>query len=158
MNMDNDFDWNLSPSGTIYPARAIKLDPSTQDGCFVGTNNAMCIGVTPQQSEQTPGMIGITTPFVLAEINPPTGFASGSTTLVPVYGPGRNALIDIDPAFAGQIRPNDLIVSSTLGYGTKATPTGPWNQWIIGIARSIANGGQSCNIKIVIFPWAPTGS
>ena len=156
--MDIDLDFSFAPSGTVYGARAIMLDPTTQGACLLGTNNARCIGVTPQQSEFAPGMIGNTsTPFALAEVAP-AGLASGSQPNVPVYGPGRRCLIDIDPAFGGQIKPNDLIVSSTLGYGTKATPTGPWNQWIIGIALSFANGGQSCNVKVVIFPWSPTGS
>ena len=158
MNMDLDLDFNLAPSGTIYGARAIKLDPATQGACYLGSLNSLCIGVTPQQSSQTPGMIGNTsTPFPLAEASP-TGFASGSVQLVPVYGEGRKCLIDIDPNFGGQIRPGDLVISGNSGYGTKATPTGPWNQWVIGIALSFANSGQSCNITVKIFPWMPTGS
>ena len=156
--MDIDLDFSLTPSGTVYGARAVKLDPAVAGACLLGSLNSMCIGVTPQQSEFAPGQIGNTsTPFPLAEASL-TGFASGSEAKVPVYGPGRRCLIDIDPNFGGQIRPNDLIVSGNSGYGTKATPTGSWNQWIIGIALSFANSGQSCNIKVVIFPWLPTGS
>lgn len=158
MNMDNDFDWNLAPSGIIYGARAVKLDPTTANACLLGSKNSMCVGVTPQQSEFAPGMIGNTTfPMVLGQPNDPN-LAAGSVANIPVYGPGRNALIDIDPNFAGQVAPNDLIESSDSGYGTKAQPTGAFNRWIVGISRSFANGGQSCNVKIVIFPWAPTGS
>jgi hypothetical protein len=149
--MDTDLDFTFSPSGTIYGARAIKLDTVTQGGCFLGSKNSMCVGITPQQSEQAPGLIGNTTfPFILAQ--------AGDNSIVPVYGPGRRCLIDIDPSFGGQIKPNDLIVSSDSGYGTKASPTGAFNQWIIGIALSFANSGQSCNVKVVIFPWSPTGS
>ncbi len=156
--MDLDLDLSLYPSGTIYGARAVKLDPANQMYGYLGSLNAMCVGVTPQQSENAPGMIGNgSTPFVLATPDP-TGYASGTVEPFPVYGPGRKCLIDIDPAFAGQIAPNDLIISSNSGYGTKATPTGAWNQWIIGIALSVANGGQSCNIRVELFPWLPTGS
>jgi len=159
MNMDNDQDFTLSPSGVIYAARAIKLDPSVQDGCFLGSLNSMCIGITPQQSEIAPGVIGnSTTPYVLGDVPANLPFVPGSITTIPVYGPGRRCLIDIDPAFGGQIRPNDLIISGNSGYGTKAASASPWNQWIIGISTSFANSGQSCNVKIVIFPWSPTGS
>ncbi len=157
--MDIDLDFTFAPSGTIYGARAIKLDPVTQGGCYLGSLNAMCVGITPQQSEVAPGMIGNSTfPYPLADVPANLPFTPGSVTEVPVYGPGRRCLIDIDPAFGGQIAPNDLIISSNTGYGTKATPTGPWNQWIIGIALSFASAGQSCNVKVVIFPWSPTGS
>lgn len=149
--MDLDLDYSLDPSGTIYGARAIKLDPATAGACYLGSLNSMCIGITPQQSEYAPGMIGnTTTPMVLAQV--------GDNSKVPVYGPGRKCLFDIDPSFGGQIAPNDLLISSNSGYGTKATPTGSWNQWIIAIALSFANGGQSCNVRITIFPWTPTGS
>lgn len=149
--MDIDLDFSLNPSGTIYGARAIKLDPANANGCYVGSVNARCIGVTPQGTEFAPGLTGNTTaPLVLAQ--------AGDNSKVPVYGPGRRCLIEIDPDFGGQIAPNDLVISSNLGYGTRATPTGPWNQWIIGIALSFANSGQCCNIKVVIFPWIPTGS
>lgn len=149
--MDTDLDFTFSPSGTIYGARAIKLDTVTQGGCFLGSKNSMCVGITPQQSEQAPGLIGNTTfPMVLAQ--------AGDNSIVPVYGPGRRCLIDIDPNFGGQIKPNDLVISGDSGYGTKASPLGPWNQWIIGISLSFANSGQSCNVKVVIFPWSPTGS
>ncbi len=162
MNMDEDLDFTFSPSGIVYGSRAIKLDTVTQGGCYLGSLNSMCVGVTPQQSEVAPGMIGNNaTPFVLAVPQSDSSYPfapGGSGPLVPVYGPMRRALLDIDPAFAGQIKPGDLVVSSNSGYGTKATPTGAWNQWIIGIALSFANGSQSCNIKIVIFPWSPTGS
>ena len=158
MNMDQDLDFSFTPSGTIYGARAIKLDSVTQGGCYLGSKNSMCVGITPQQSEFAPGMIGnASLPYPLAEVAP-SSLASGSQPNVPVYGPGRRCLIDIDPNFGGQVKPGDLIISSDSGYGTKATPTGPWNQWIIGIALSFANSGQSCNVKVVIFPWSPTGS
>ena len=157
--MDLDLDFNLAPSGDIYGARAIKLDPATEGNCYMGSLNSLCIGVTPQQSAQAPGMIGnASPPFLLGSAAPITGFASGSFQNIPVYGEGRKCLIDIDPAFGGQIKPGDLIICGNSGYGTKATPTGPWNQWIIGIALSFANSGQSCNITVKIFPWMPTGS
>lgn len=157
--MDEDLDFSLTPSGTIYPTRAVRLDPATQDGCYMGNLNSMCVGITPQQSEVAPGMIGYNTPpFVLAEPAGTAPFVPGSVPRVSVYGPGRRCLLDIDPNFGGQIAPNDLLISGNGGLGTKASPTGPWNQWIIGIALSFANGGQSCNVKVVIFPWMPTGS
>lgn len=156
--MDLDLDFSLAPSETIYGARAIKLDTATQGKCYLGSLNSMCIGVTPQQSEQPPGMIGNTsTPFPLAEVNP-TGFAAGTVMPVSVYGEGRKCLIDIDPDFGGQIRPGDLIISGNSGYGTKASVTGAWNQWVVGISLAFANSGQSCNITVKIFPWLPTGS
>lgn len=154
--MDEDLDYTFAPSGTVYGARAIKLDPATQGGCYLGSRNSMCVGITPQQSEWAPGaaplsVSGVTAPpFILAQ--------AGDGSIVPVYGPGRRCLIDIDPDFGGQIKPNDLIISGNSGYGTKASPLGPWNQWIIGISLSFANSGQSCNVKVVIFPWSPTGS
>lgn len=149
--MDIDLDFTFSPSGTIYGARAVKLDPAVVGGCFLGSANSLCVGVTPQQSEFAPGIAGNTTPpFVLAQ--------PGDNSNVPVYGPGRRCLIDIDPAFGGQVRPGDLVECSNSGYGTRASPTGAFNRWIIGIALSFASAGQSCNIKVVIFPWAPTGS
>ena len=157
--MDIDLDFSLAPSGTIYAARAIKLDPANEGYCYLGSRNAPCIGITPQQSEYAPGMIGNTsTPFILAQPASSDGLASGSEAKVPVYGPGRRCLIDIDPNFGGQIKPGDLVISSDSGYGTKASPFGPWNQWVIGIALTVANSGQSCNVKVVIFPWSPTGS
>lgn len=160
--MDLDLDFSLAPSGTIYGARAIKLDTANEGKCYLGSRNSMCIGVTPQQSEQAPGMIGNTsTPFPLAEPADTgfmDGFAAGSVTTVPVYGEGRKCLIDIDPNFGGQIKPGDLVISSDSGYGRKATPSGPWNQWVVGIALTFANSGQSCNITVKIFPWMPTGS
>lgn len=159
--MDIDLDYTFAPSGTIYGSRAIKLNTAVQGGCYLGSLNAMCVGITPQQSEYAPGQIGNNTPpFVLAQ--PPSSDvyapAGGVTSEVPVYGPGRRCLIDIDPDFGGQIAPGDLIISSNNGYGTKATPTGAYNQWVIGISLAFANGGQSCNVKVVIFPWMPTGS
>lgn len=171
MSMDEDLDFTFTPSGTIYGARAVKIDPTVgtqigtytpSGGCFLGSKNSMCVGVTPQQSENPPGLIGNNAPpFILAE--PTTGstypFApGGSGPLVPVFGPGRRCLIDVDPNFAGRIAPNDLIISSDSGYATKASPFGPWNQWIIGIALSFANANQSLNVKVWIFPWSPTGS
>lgn len=154
--MDIDLDYTFNPSGTIYGSRAIKLDTVTQGGCYLGSRNSMCVGVTPQQTEWAVGgapvsVSGITAPpFILAQTD--------NNSKVPVYGPGRKCLIDIDPDFGGQIKPGDLVISSNSGYGTKATPTGAWNQWIIGIALSFANSGQSCNIRVTIFPWMPTGS
>lgn len=149
--MDEDLDFTFAPSGTIYGARAIMLDTVTQGGCYLGGLNARCVGITPQQSQYAPGLVGNTAPpFILGDTT------NGGN--IPVYGPGRRCLIDIDPSFGGQIKPNDLIRSSNSGYGTLASPTGAWNQWIVGIALTFANGGQSCNVKVVIFPWLPTGS
>jgi hypothetical protein len=149
--MDIDLDFTFAPSGTIYGARAIKLDIVTQGGCYLGSYNSMCVGITPQQSQQAPGLVGNTTPpLVLADTT------NGGN--VPVYGPGRRCLIDVDPDYGGRIRPGDLIISSNSGYARRASPFGPWNQWIIGIALSFANSGQSLNVKVVIFPWSPTGS
>lgn len=156
--MDEDFDYSFAPSEIIYPCRAIKLDTVTQGACYNGSLNSLCVGISAQQSEFAPGMIGATTPYVLAAPQSLGLFPPGTVTTVPTYGPGRRCLIDIDPNFAGQIKPGDLVVSSNTGYGTKATPSGSWNQWIIGISLSFANGGQSCNVKVVIFPWLPTGS
>lgn len=160
--MDDDFDFTFAPSGIIYATRAIKLDPANQDYCYLGSANSMCVGVTPQQSQSAPGMIGNgSPPFPLAI---PIGNASypyipgGSGPLVPVYGPGRRCLIDVDPNFGGQLAPADLVISSDSGYAKKASPFGPWNQWVIGICLSFASGNQTANIKVVIFPWNPTGS
>src|SRR5579863_6689763 len=154
MSIDNDFDFSFSPSGICYPARTVMLDSTTVKACFMGGQNAMCVGVTPQQSEFAAGMIGNNSfPYILAQPNEPN-LPPGSQSRVPAYGPGRKTLLDIDPAYAGQIKPNDLVISSNSGYGTKASPFGPWNQWIIGIALAFANGGQSCNILVWIFPWS----
>lgn len=152
MSMDNDFDFTFAPSGTIYGSRAVKLDPATADACYLGSVNSVCVGVTPQQSEYAPGMIGNTTfPMVLAQ--------PGDNSIVPVYGPGRNVLWDVDPGFGGQLKPGDLMICGNSGYATKASPFGPWNQWVLAISRSFANSGQSCNCKIVgPWPWMPTGS
>lgn len=153
---DQDFDFTFNPSETIYATRAIKLDPATQGNCKLGSVNSMCIGVTPQQSEFAPGagpmtISGVTTPpFILAQV--------GDNSRVPVYGEGRRCLCDVDPDFGGQLKPGDLIKSSNLGYATKASPLGPWNQWIFMIALSFANSAQTVNGKITIFPWSPTGS
>lgn len=160
--MDIDLDYTFAPSEIIYGSRAIKLDTVNEGNCYLGSLNSLCIGVTPQQSELAPGQLGNnTTPFVLAV--PPGNAAypfvpGGSGPLVPVYGPGRRCLWDVDPSFGGQIKPGDLCISSNSGYLTKATPSGPWNQWVLAISTSFANSGQSCNVKIVIFPWMPTGS
>ena len=157
--MDEDLDFSFSPSGVIYPARAIRLDTVTQGGCYVGTANAMCVGVTPQQSENAPGLIGNNTyPYVLAAPPGSDVYPPGSPSRVAVYGPMRRALIDIDPAYVGTIAPNTLVISSTNGYGTAANLSSGSNQWIIGISLSFATAGQSCNIKIVIFPYLPTGT
>jgi hypothetical protein len=160
MSMDQDFDFTFAPSGTIYCSRAIKLDTTTQGACFLGSLNSPCIGITPQQTEVAPGMIGNQSPpFILAQPGSTDSYVPGGLgSLVPVYGEGRRCLIDIDPNFGGQIKPGDLIVSSNSGYGTRATQSGAWNQWVIGIALSVANSGQSCNVKVTIFPWLPTGS
>lgn len=159
MAMDDDFDFTFTPSGTIYGARAIMLDTATQGNCYLGSLNARCIGITPQGTEYAPGMIGNqTAPLPLAQPASSDQFAAGSQSRVPVYGPGRKCLIEIDTAFAGQIKPNDLIRSSNSGFGTLASPTGSWNQWIIGRALSFANGSQTCNVLVEIFPWLPTGS
>lgn len=154
--MDLDLDWSLKPSETIYPCRAIMLDPANQDQCYQGTANARCVGITPQASNNAPGLIGNQDyPYPLAV--PDTGDGS-QEQFVSAYGPGRKCLWDVDPNFGGQVRPNDLLVSSDAGLATPAAVTGSWNQWILAIALSFANGGQSCNVKIVIFPWLPTGS
>lgn len=160
--MDEDLDFSFAPSATVYGARAIKLDPVTQGNCYLGSRNSRCVGVSAQQSEIAPGQIGNNdTPFVLGQPPGSTGYPfvpGGSGPLIPVYGPCRRCLIDVDPSFAGQIAPDDLVISSDSGYATKASPFGPWNQWVIGIALSFAGGGQSLNVKVQIFPWSPTGS
>lgn len=154
--MDIDLDYSLNPGETIYGARAVRLDPTTQDNCLLGQVNSRCIGITPQQSAQPPGLIGNSSyPYILAE--PDSTSATGNQK-VPVYGPGRKCLFDIDSNFGGQVRPNDLLISSDAGLGKPATVTGPWNQWIIAIALSFANAKQSCNVKVTLFPWIPTGS
>lgn len=162
MEMDLDIDISLKPSEIIYACRAIMLDTVTQGNCYLGSLNARCVGISAQQSEDAPGAIGNNSfPFPLAI---PTGDSSypyapgGQGPEVPVYGPGRKCLIDIDPSFGGQIKPNDLIRSSNSGYGTLASPTGSFNQWIIGLALSFASSGQSCNVRVELFPWLPTGS
>jgi hypothetical protein len=159
--MDSDFDFTFNASGVIYPARAIKLDPTTEGGAFVGSKNAPCIGISPQQSEYPPGMIGNQSfPYILAQPQSSDSIVPGGQggTEFPVYGEGRRCLIDIDPNFGGQIKPGDFIISSDTGFGTKASPFGPWNQWVIGQALTFANGSQSCFIKVTLFPWSPTGS
>lgn len=150
--MDEDLDFTFAPSGTIYGSRAVMLDPSTADACFLGGYNAACVGVTPQQSEFAIGLTGNTSPpFVLAQ--------TGDNSIVPVYGPGRRCLWDVDPSFGGQIRPGDLLICSNSGYARKASPFGPWNQWVLAYSTGFANSGQSCNVKIVgPYPWMPTGS
>jgi hypothetical protein len=160
--MDLDIDISLKPSEIIYPCRAIMLDVVTEGNCYNGTLNARCVGISAQQSEDAPGAINNNSPPYALAI--PTSSGSypyspgGVGPEVPIYGPGRKCLIDIDPTFAGQIRPNDLIRSSNTGYGTLASPTGPWNQWIIALSLSFANGGQSCNVRVELFSWLPTGS
>ncbi len=149
--MDLDLDWSLAPSETIYAARAIMLDPANQDKCYLGTRNARCVGITPQASSDAPGLIGNNSyPYVLADTT------SGAN--VSAYGPGRKCLFDVDNTFGGQVRPNDLLISYDAGLARPASVTGSWNQWIIAIALSFASGGQSCNVKVWIFPWLPTGS
>lgn len=158
--MDIDLDFTFNASAAVYGSRAIKLDPTTEGAALLGSKNAPCIGVAPQQSELPPGQIGNASgPFVLAQAQG-TNFVPGGQgeSGFPVYGEARRCLIDIDPNFGGQIKPGDLIISSDSGYGTKASAFGPWNQWIIGIALAFANSGQSCLIKVTIFPWSPTGS
>lgn len=157
--MDEDFDFSLAPSEVIYPCRVIRLDPANQDQCYQGNYNGMGIGVSAQQSANAPGQIGVSAPYPLATPAASlTGFLTGSSQNVPVYGEGRKCLIDVDPNFGGQIKPNDLVISSNSGYARKASPFGPWNQWVIGIALSFANSGQSLNLCVKIFPWQPTGS
>lgn len=160
--MDEDLDFTFSPSGVIFGSRAIRLDPNVQGGCFLGSRNSMCVGVTPQQSMNAPGLIGNNDPpFPLAQPTSDSAYPyapGGSGPLVPVYGPNRRCLIDVDPNFGGQIRPGDLVISSDSGFATRASPFGPWNQWIIGIALSFASARQSLNLKVQIFPWSPTGS
>lgn len=156
--MDSDWDFNFSPSGNIYPSRFVMLDSTTQGGCFMGGLNAMCVGATPQATEFAPGQLGNTQPPYVYAVGTDPNLPPGSQSRVGVYGPGRNCLVDVDPAFAGQIKPGSLIVCSNSGFATLASPFGPWNQWIAGISRSFANGGQTVNVKLVIFPWSPTGS
>lgn len=149
--MDEDLDFSFNPSETVYPRRAIRLDPVNEGSCYQGQLNSQCIGISDSHSEFAPGMIGNQTyPYILAQVG------DGST--VAVQGPMRNCLWDVDPAFAGQIRPGSLLISGNSGYCTLASPFGSFNQWILGIARSFATGGQACNTKVVIFPWLPTGS
>lgn len=149
--MDEDFDLTLAPSGTIYGARAVMLDPANTKKCYLGGANARCVGITPQQSQYAPGLVGNTAPpFILADTT------NGGN--VPVYGPGRKCLWDVDPSFNGQIAPNDLVECSDSGYATKAQPTGAWNRWIVAIALAFASKNQSCNVMVIIFPWMPTGS
>lgn len=152
--MDLDLDFSLNPGEIIYGARAVRLDPSTQDNCLLGQRNSMCIGITPQGSANAPGLIGNNSyPYILADPASATG-----NQKVPVYGPGRKCLFDIDPNFGGQVAPNNLLISYDSGLGRPAASTGSWNQWIIAIALSFASGGQSCNVKVWLFPWLPTGS
>ncbi len=160
--MDLDVDISLAPSEIIYPCRAIMLDVANEGKCYNGSLNARCVGISAQQSEDAPGAIYNNTPPYAAAI-PQTSTSypyspGGVGPEVAVYGPGRKCLIDIDPNFTGQIRPNDLIVSSNSGYGTLATPTGSYNQWVIALSLAFANGGQSCNVRVELFPWLPTGS
>jgi hypothetical protein len=160
--MDDDFDFTFAPSAIVYGPRAIKLDPINEGYCYQGSKNSMCVGVSPQQTQNAPGMIGFSTnplPLAVPQTDATYPYVpGGSGSLVPVYGPNRRCLIDVDPNFGGQIAPNDLVISSDSGYATKASPFGPWNQWIIGISLSFGSANQTVNIKVVIFPWSPTGS
>jgi len=159
--MDEDLDYTFNASAIVYGSRAIKLDPTVEGGALLGSLNSRCVGITPQQSEYAPGQIGNQDyPMILAQPQSSDALSPGSAggPEFPVYGEARRCLIDIDPSFGGQIKPGDLIICGNSGYGTLASPTGQWNQWVIGIALSFANGGQSCNVKVTIFPWAPTGS
>lgn len=157
--MDLDLDFSLAPSETIYPQRCIKLDPANAGKCYLGSKNAMCVGVSIPGSEVAPGAIGNgTPPYVLAESGTPSGFAAGSAANVAVFGEGRKCLIDVDPNFGGQIKPNDLIISSDAGTATPAATTGSWNQWVVGIALTFASAGQQVFVTVKIFPWLPTGS
>lgn len=150
--MDDDFDLNLAPSGDIYGARAIMLDPANPSACYQGGLNAVCMGITPQQSEQAPGLVGNQEPpFLLAQ--------AGTNFKVPAYGQGRMCLWDVDITWVGQIRPNDLLICGNAGQCRRASPFGPWNQWILAMSFSFASPGQSANVKIIgPFPWSPTGS
>lgn len=146
--MDIDLDHSFAPSETIYGARAVRLDPVTQGGCYLGTANARCIGITPQQSEYAPGLAGTSgPPFVLAQ--------TGDNSKVPVYGIGRCCLWDYDPAAGSAVAPNDLLISGAAGVAVKAATTGTTVQWVLGIALSHAVAGQSINVKVVLFPWRP---
>jgi hypothetical protein len=173
--MDEDLDFMFTPSQIIYGCRAIRIDPSVgagnlvqggsstpSGGCFLGNLNGMCVGVSAQQSEYAPGLIGTSgPPFPLGQPQTDSTYPyapGGSGALIPVYGPNRRCLIDVDPAFGGRIAPNTLIISSNSGYAIPASPYGSYNQWIIGIALSFASAGQSLNLKVQVFPWLPTGS
>jgi hypothetical protein len=151
MAMDTDSDFSLNPSETIYGGRAIKLDTVTQDNCYLGSRNSPCIGISVTGTEFAPGMIGSTTgPLPAAQV--------GDNSKVAVYGLGRRCLWEVDPNYGGQVKPGDLCVSYDSGYLRPATPSGPWNQWVLAISTSFASGGYCANVKIMIFPWAPTGS
>lgn len=154
--MDEDFDYTFWPSGDIYGARAVKLDTANQKQCYLGSANSPCVGITPQQSAQAPGTYGQTTgPILLASA---TSTSSAYNFSVPVYGINRKCLWDVDPNFGGQIKPGDFGISSDSGFMKKASPFGPWNQWVVAISLSFANSGQSCNVVVDPFPWMPTGS
>ena len=149
--MDSDFDFSFAPSETIYGARAIKLNTAVQKGCYLGSRNSPCIGISVPGTEYAPGMLGYTTgPLAVATV--------GGSPEVAVYGEGRRCLWEVDSGYAGQVHPGDLLVSYDSGTARPATPTGPWNQWVLAISLSFASGGYCADVKVTIFPWAPTGS
>ena len=153
-SMDEDLDYTFNPSATIYPARAIMLDTVNQGGCYLGTTGALCVGITPQQSDYAPGLVGNNSyPYILA--------TPGDNSKVPVYGPMRRCLIDIDPSFGGTVAPGTLIMASTSTGGNLVGTGTPYvaasgTYYIIGIALSFATAGQSCNVKCIIFPLTNT--
>lgn len=153
MSMDSDFDGSLAPSETIYACRAIRLDPANEFAGYLGQRNSMCVGISPQASQDAPGLINNNSyPYVLA------GTGTNDAKQFSYYGEGRKCLWDVDSDFGGQIRPNTLLVSYDLGLCRPAATTGSYNQWIVAIALTFASGGQSCNVLVKIFPWLPTGS
>lgn len=151
MSMDSDFDFSFAPSETLFGARAIKLDTGNEGKCYLGSRNSPCIGISVPGTDFAPGMIGNTVgPLPLATTTDGTNAC--------VFGIGRRCLWEVDPNFAGQVHPGDLLISWDSGYARPATPTGAWNQWVLAMALSFTSGNYCANVKIMVFPWAPTGS
>lgn len=153
--MDLDLDYNGVAGNTLYGARAVQLSFLANETFLLGNLNAMCVGICPQGSAYPPGGVPIATagistpPFIFRTV----GMATG------VYGQGRKCLWDVDDTWAGQVRPNDLLISGNGGLCRRASPFGPWNQWILAIALSFANPGFSANVRIIgPWAWSPTGS
>jgi hypothetical protein len=153
--MDLDLDYDGNAGGTLYGARAIMLDPTTNSQFLQGTLNAMCVGITPQESLYPPGGVTIATagistpPFIYRTIGKPAG----------AYGQGRKCIWDVDDTWAGIVRPNDLLICGNGGLCRRASPFGPWNQWILAIALSFASPGFGANVRIIgPWAWSPTGS